>query len=139
MKKLIFIFACILSLGCSAQTISFCLQPSCKQTIKTTDTATIFAILTATDGYKNISWSFAPGSPTFTIPQPVTTWQTSLSAQSSFPVKSLPANTYILQATGTSLTGITATVNDTLVVQLSPRRIIYNVTVYSDSSRVITQ
>lgn len=118
---------------------AFVLMPACKQTISTTDSAQIFARLTASDGFSGITWKQTAGPALISLPPALTIWSTSLQANSIFTVRNLAAGTYVFQATGTSLSGITGSVIDTLQVNIAPRRIAYTVTVYNDSTRVITQ
>lgn len=140
MKKFLILTSLIIgSIVSFAQSKALCLQPSCKQTIKTTDTVSIFAQLTATDGYKAITWSQI-GGPTVVIPVPqVTTWNTSINAQSSFTLKNLASGTYVFNAIGVSQSGGSISASDTVIVNQAARAIAYVMTVYTDSSRVKNQ
>lgn len=138
-KLLISIFLIIVSIASFAQNKALCIQPSCKQTVKTTDSVNIFVQLTATDGYKAITWSQI-GGPLVVIPVPqVTTWNTNINAQSSFTLKNLGVGTYVFNALGVSQTGGSMPTSDTVVVIAAPRAIAYVMTVYTDSSRVKNQ
>lgn len=138
MKKLLIIILAFASLQASAQTKVFCLAPSCKQTITSIDSATIFAQLTTSDAYGFINWKQVSG-PSIIIPPQTVTWQSGLQAISSFTVGNLPAGTYIFSATGGSAGGLTGSVLDTLQVNPPVRKIAYVLTVYSDSTRIKNQ
>lgn len=116
----------------------FCLAPSCKQTANVGDSVTIFAQLTASDGFGSISWK-QTGGPGTAMTAPVVAAGTGSVTQSSFKVKPTADGTYIFTATGASLTGTTTSVADTLVVNLVAKRIAYVLTVYSDSTRIKNQ
>lgn len=139
MKKIIIAtFLVITAIVANAQSKLICIQPSCKQTIKTTDSVNIFAQLTTSDGYKGITWTQILG-PTIAIPVQTINWTTNVAAQSVFTLKNLNIGTYVFNAIGTSTGGSTVSTYDTLVVVQAPKGIAYVMTVYTDSSRVKTQ
>ena len=138
MKRLVFILAMAISMSASAQIKAFCLAPNCPQTITTADSVTILAQLTTSDGAKAITW-LQPGGPAIKLPAATSTMNTALQLTSSFQLKNLPVGNYVFTATGVSVTGVTGSVTDSLTVIPAPRRIVYTITVYSDSTRAITQ
>lgn len=143
MRKLILVLLIFVSQLVSAQTTLqsgakfFCLAPVCDQSILTTDSTLVYAQLTTSDGYKSITWRETSGK--ITLPSATVVLTGTLQGFSYFQLKSIPAGTYTIEATGTSSTGVTGIATTTLKVSLPPKRIVYTVTVYSDSTRVITQ
>jgi len=141
MKKTILGLLILVSSICDAQDLSFqklfCLSPVCAQSITTADSVVIFAQLTTSDGYKSVTWRETSGK--LTLPSPTVIMSGTLQGFSYFTLKNIPAGAYTLEATGTSTTGVTGIATTSLKVSTPPRRIVYTVTVYSDSTRVITQ
>lgn len=136
--RIIFVLLALVSLSASAQSKVFCLQPSCSQTVNVGDSATIFAQLTASDGFGSIRWLQVSG-PTATIPTSKLATVGTGSTQSAISLTPSTAGTYVFSIIGTSFTGSVATVSDTLFVNAAAKRIAYVMTVYTDSSRVKTQ
>lgn len=138
MRYLFLIIAFFAALASIGQSKVFCLAPSCKQTINVGDSVLVFAQLTTSDGYGSISWKQASG-PTIPLPAQQVTPISSLQGQSSFTLKNLPSGTYIFNVAGTSATGVSGVVQDTVIVNAATRRIAYVLTVYTDSTRIKNQ
>jgi len=137
MRIILLLLSVFASLASAGQKI-FCLAPSCKQTVNAGDSVLVFAQLTTSDGYGSISWKQASG-PTIPLPAQQVTPISSLQGQSSLTLKNLQPGTYIFNVAGTSATGVSGVVQDTVVVNASARRIAYVVTVYTDSTRIKNQ
>jgi len=121
MKKLIASFIILCTLACSAQTAtSFVLTPNCKQTVKSTDTAVVFAQLTASDGYGSIGWQVVSCTTAPIMSTPLVSYQTGIQAVSSMQLYGLVPGTYVLRATGKSTGGTTGSALDSLIVVSPP-------------------
>lgn len=138
MRIIIIVLFAFSAFAASAQSKVFCLQPSCNQTVNVGDSAFIFAQLTASDGYGNMTWSQKSG-PAIALPAVKLASAGASGTQSGFGVRPAVAGTYIFSVTGTSYTGSMATTVDTLFVNAAPKRIAYVTVTYTDSSRVKTQ
>lgn len=138
MKRIFIALFAFSAFAASAQSKVFCLQPSCNQTINVGDSAFIFAQLTASDGYGNMTWSQKSG-PAMVIPTTKLASAGASGTQSGFGVRPTVAGTYIFSVTGMSFTGSSGTTLDTLFVNAAAKRIAYITVTYTDSTRVKTQ
>lgn len=118
MKKAIFLLSIIsVSFFAQAQSKAIFISPSYKQTYHQGDTVSATVQIFDTDGVGLISWTIAPGSSPATLGIPVTTSTPATGATTStVTVINAIAGTYLLKATGTSPTGSTAFITDSLVV-----------------------
>lgn len=118
MKKLLSILCLLVACNVNAQT-TFCLAPSCPQTVTTKDTAKIFAQLSTSDGVKGIIFTVVSqpvNSPVLNMNILAPVWLTSLEQSQTVGVSNLAAGTYVFRATGTSVNGTVGTALDSLTV-----------------------
>lgn len=140
MKLILIFLLSFLSLVSYSQSNNkvFCIKTGCTTSYLTTDTALVYAELTATDGIKGITWSQLSGAP-IPLGIPIVTFINALQSSSAVILGKLKPGIYVFQAVGTSLTGTTGFAVDSIIVKQAPRTIIKVVTYYSDSTNVITQ
>lgn len=142
MKQLLLI-ACLFAIVnvSFAQSKSFCIQASCKQTITLPqDSVSIFGQVTASnvggaiDITKLTTWSLisGPTAPTIVTPSANTTV-----------VRKLTAGTYIFNFNGTTASGSSGSVPDTVLVLAAPKNLIHLITTdsafYQDGSIKVTK
>lgn len=114
MKRLLLIPVLLLGLFCSAQTMkSWQICVSDPQVKTAMDSIILSSTLTTTDTYTSITWAVTP---TVTLPTPVVSYLTGISATSKLSIKSLPTGSYTFTSTGKSASGITGSVSTTVLV-----------------------
>lgn len=113
-----FILVCLFSLSFiipKAQTV-FALVPSCKQTVKTTDSAVIFAQLVASDSVSSIGFMQISGPNVALLGNPVTIKYTPSVVTTAISVLKTIPGTYVFNVIGKSNKGTIGACLDSLVV-----------------------
>lgn len=116
MKKILILsFIISISVATNAHSKGFVISPSYTQKYHQGDTVSATAQVFGTDGSGLISWSIVLGSASATLSAPVVT-NSPTTTTSTVTILNAVAGTYILKAVGTSPTGSTAFLTDSLVV-----------------------
>lgn len=117
-----------------AQTTSFCIAPSCPQTIQLPlSVDTLYAQITASDGAKGVLWTQVSGPSTAVMGALISTPNGTGILVSALPVSKLVAGVYVFKATGSSVSGSLMTANAQVTVQAAtppsaPPRTVVSVT-----------
>lgn len=122
MKRIICFLLALISLGgLNAQTTTFCLRPSCPQTIQLpVSIDTVFAQLNVSDGVKGLTWTQVSGPNTATVGTPILTPNGTNQTLSTLPLSKLVAGTYVFSVIGTSAGGSTGSATAQVIVLPAP-------------------
>lgn len=123
---------------CQAQTM-VTLIPSCKQTIKTTDTANIFGQLSTTqmgDVVDSISFTLLSGPSKVNIGRPVMSWYTGAVGMGLSRVTGFSPGTYIFKLVGITSLGNSVSTTDSLLV-VSPPPVVAPRTLISSTWKLV--
>jgi hypothetical protein len=130
MKKLLLLILLFSTIIAKSQTtlnvFTFCVSPPITTTA---DSVLLSGTLIATDGYSSVKWSVVSGPNTPIMVIDTNTFQNTMLEQTLVWFKGLVAGTYTVQATGTSSTGTTKTLQTTFTILPIPTPIITSISI----------